>query len=125
MTTTPNIPELARKADELVKRLEEKRFVSLLQRESVYNQKILVNPDGPEAASTILALTARIDELEAAVRQAPCPVPALQDELEAGQCFDRGHCGCVYGSALRYPEDAFPPAARLLHPAPEDGVKAL
>lgn len=42
------------------------------------------------------------DALVGAVRMCPCPRPGKgqSPDEEAGACFDKGICGCVYGSAL-------------------------
>lgn len=52
--------------------------------------------------------------IRAVMRQAPCPHPANGDgvEIEAGECCDKGHCGCVYRTVIR--SHAPPPSQPLL-----------
>lgn len=100
ISPSQSIEELAKKAIELAKPANENPGNNWLAKTASEAWIKFQNAASPQA---IFTLSARNRELEEALRQAPCPVPVTQNELEAGQCFDKGNCGCVYGAALRWP----------------------
>lgn len=52
---------------------------------------------------TAIELCERLERMEAALKEAPCPRPynADPDDITAGKCNEIGHCGCVYRAVLQ------------------------
>lgn len=81
--------------DQLVRRL---RWRSSLRGDYGQHEAAL----DAEAASLITSLAARVEALEAELREAGCPCPCNHrpDDFTVGQCVDADECGCRLGTPL-------------------------
>lgn len=67
--------------------------------------------------------------LRAVLREAPCPHPASGDspDIEAGECCDKGNCGCVYRTVIRSqaPPPLQPPLPTMLNDAKDRAERMM